>query len=50
MHILADLSVSMLLQVVVLLNGKPVMDYTFSSGVFKTTCAPAGQTLPHCAS
>jgi len=28
-------------QVVVLLNGKPVIDYTFSAGVFKTTCAPA---------
>ena len=27
-------------QVVVLLNGKPVTDYTFQAGVFKTTCAP----------
>ena len=23
-----------------LLNGKPVTDYTFQAGVFKTTCAP----------
>lgn len=38
-----------LLQVVVLLNGKPVTDYTFSSGVFKTTCAPLlGLDTPCC--
>jgi hypothetical protein len=28
-------------QVVVLLNGRPVTEYTFSAGVFKTACAPA---------
>jgi len=27
--------------VVVLLNGRPVTEYTFSAGVFKTACAPA---------
>jgi len=28
-------------QVVVLLNGRPATEYTFSAGVFKTACAPA---------
>lgn len=32
-------SVVIVPQVVVLLNGKPITDYTFSSGVLKTTCA-----------
>jgi hypothetical protein len=46
-----SLSPEVLLQVVVLLDGKPVTAYSFSGGVFKTTCAcrtALAPLKPHC--